>query len=142
MNVKTECPGCGIENRCAYQYGKEVYPFKCCKCGLVYVVSIEPNGPIVETINILDQKKVFGELVSKSGMKPQIPELPNGTPVYISSEDSPLFLEQGKTTARKHKHYKVKFISCNKKIDGKCLWMPEDIVDPIPSDMLGDPDES
>lgn len=134
MNIRTECPRCHIENTCVYEYGKEVYPFRCHICGLVYVISIEPQGPVVETLNM----RSFPDGLIKSN----ITEMVIGTPVYISSCDSPLYLEQGEVTDKKHKHYKIKFISCDKRIDGKCLWMVDDQVDPIPLDILGRKDET
>lgn len=127
MNIRTKCPKCKQENKKPYLYGTEVYPFRCVRCGVAYVVTVEPNGPHVETANV-EKRKAY---------RAQIPEMLIGTPVYVSQRDNYLYLEQGKVVAKKHKHYKVKFVSCNKKINNRCLWIPDDCVDPVPPEMLG-----
>jgi hypothetical protein len=65
-----------------------------------------------------------------------IPELKLKTPVYINNKEHKLHLEQGVIVEKDHNHYRVKIISTNKEINGKCLWFPQDWIDPLPKDFI------
>lgn len=65
----------------------------------------------------------------------KIPELPIDTPVYIANKEHPLFLEQGTIIQKDHVHYRIKFISTDKKIHDSALWVPDHWVKELPAGM-------
>jgi hypothetical protein len=67
------------------------------------------------------------------------PEMVEGTEVYISAPEHILHLERGIIIARDHVQYRIKFFSLNEAIDGKCLWFPETIIDPVPKELKREP---
>ena len=63
------------------------------------------------------------------------PEMREGTQVYLNNKEHPFNLEQGEVIARDHRQYRVRFVSQNPTINGKCLWLPEHWVDPLPKEL-------
>ena len=60
-----------------------------------------------------------------------LPELKNGTIIYINNKEHKLNLEIGKIIARDHRHYQVE-------IGNKVIWMPEHWVEPLPKELMRD----
>ena len=75
------------------------------------------------------EEKFFSEKVPLN-----IPEMKIGTKVYINNRQHPLNLEQGIIVKRGHCQYRVKLVSQDPKITGKCLWFPEHWVEPLPKE--------
>jgi len=63
-----------------------------------------------------------------------IPELRIGTYVYINNKEHPMNLEQGEIIERDHKHYRVKLISTDPRLNGRCMWFPDHWVEPLPKE--------
>lgn len=124
MKVESDCPNCNSHNWCEVEtWSFDTFIIKCDYCDQIYFLK-----PDTETLLFLGSNTI----------KENIPEMMLGTPVFVSDRDNALFLEQGTIKDKKHKHYKIKFISCNKKINGSCMWLFDEFVDPIPKEMIGE----
>lgn len=77
----------------------------------------------------------FGRLCLSQRNSIMIPELKEGTKVYIRCKDHRLFLEQGVVVNRDHEHYRVRFVSLDKDIDGKMIWFPRQSVGGLPGEL-------
>ena len=75
----------------------------------------------VEEIVLVNRVPVF---------KTQIPELEEGTLVFVINKEHQKHLEPGKVVARSHKHYRIEFNDKSK------IWMPQHWIEAIPKDML------
>lgn len=64
-----------------------------------------------------------------------LPELREGTQVYLNNREHQFNLEQGVIIDRTHRHYRVKFSSMDDRIADKCLWLPEHWVEPLPNEL-------
>lgn len=67
----------------------------------------------------------------------ELPLYDIGTPVYITNRDHEFFLEAGYVSKKDHKHYRIKFVSKNDKIDGKQVWVPDHWVRDVPKFLRG-----
>lgn len=113
------CPNCGAQNETSSTpWGKIGYvPTICVQCSELFWTPIAVDAELT----IVNRIPVF---------KVQVPELSEGTQVFIIQKDHAKHLEPGKVVKRDHKHYKVQFN------DGMQLWVPSFWVEAIPNEML------
>ena len=81
-------------------------------------------------IDSIDNESIMPEKVPLN-----IPELREGTFVFINNKEHPLFLEQGVIVERDHVQYRVKLVSKNTNINDTCIWFPEHWIEPIPKEL-------
>lgn len=114
-----KCPSCGAPNQInSASWDKIGYiPTLCVQCSELFWSPITTETEIT----IVNRIPVF---------KVQVPELNEGTFVFIIQRDHVKHLEPGQIMKRDHKHYKIKFN------DGMQLWVPSCWVEQIPKEML------
>lgn len=64
--------------------------------------------------------------------------LPIGTYVYINNKEHKLFLEQGEIIKLGHQHYRLRFVSLDKKIHNAQIWIPEHWIRVLPQELNRD----
>lgn len=114
------CPKCKkksqLELRTWHDY--PVIPFVCPYCYEFYWIECETKESIIITASTTKEAS--------------IPPIKEGAHVYIDNKEHEFFLERGKVEQRDHCHYRVRFSSLDKKINGKLLWVPEHWVKKVP----------
>ena len=92
--------------------------------------------PICDRIFILNADETL--IIRPNGVhaETEIPELPINTHVFIINKEHKFFLERGVVVEKDHKHYRIKFISLNKDIHDKMLWVPDHWIDPVPKALI------
>jgi hypothetical protein len=66
----------------------------------------------------------MGVCESIGQVKENIPPISLGKEVYIDNLEHEFCLEQGIVIGRDHGHYRIKFCSLDKRINGKKIWVP------------------
>lgn len=66
----------------------------------------------------------MGVCESVGQVREEIPPIRVAEEVYIDNSDHEFYLEQGVVIGRDHGHYRVKFCSLDKRINGRMLWVP------------------
>jgi hypothetical protein len=114
-----KCPYCGTANTSGVSSWEKVgyIPIICTQCASIFWTKLNLEREVI----VVSHVPVF---------KTQIPELPEGTPVFVINKEHKKHLEPGVVAKRDHKHYKIKFH------DGMHLWVPQHWVEPIPKEML------
>lgn len=126
-----KCPLCNNDLQESYA-PHETRPLYCVHCDKIWIA--EPGDDKIiynEDINI-DRNSSNDIKITEN-----IPEMREGTPVYVNCRENKFFLELGKIVARDHKYYRIQFRSQDQNVDGKCVWFPEHWVEPIPKELRG-----
>ena len=129
MNFESECPKCGDLNSIELDTWDDslAHPCYCGKCS--YFFWMTRTADVSETIIIELQKP----------READIPPLKLKTTIYVNNEEHEFFLEQGIIVKKDHKHYRIKFRSTDKRLDGKCVWMPDHWIVEVPKEFLPEP---
>jgi len=118
MQIESSCPKCGKLNAITSDSWKDVgsMPIECSNCLTLYWGKVYSD---------IEQSSIMKEQVI---LKEEIPELEEGTEVFLIHRDHKYHLEPGVIVARDHKHYRIKFR------DGKVIWFPDNLVQKIPDE--------
>jgi Zn-finger nucleic acid-binding protein len=111
------CPLCDAALHEAFDLD-EIQPIYCPFCDRIWIVE---HNQIIYQENVLPSK--IYEI---------LPELREGTIVYINNKQHHLFLEKGIVSQRNHRYYRIQLISSDKKLNGKQMWFPEHWIEPMP----------
>jgi len=119
MRIEAACPKCGKLNVLISEGWHDVgfMPVECSNCLVLYW------GEVFSDI----EKSVISE--TKQFLKEEIPELEEGTEVFLIHRDHKYHLEPGVVIDRDHKHYRIKFH------DDKVIWFPSNLVQKIPDEL-------
>jgi hypothetical protein len=109
------CPKCGTSNKASLKlwYNVGYVPIICVGCDELFWSRFVDQR---ET-TVVDTAPRFEE---------QIPELVEGTPVFVVNKEHEKHLEPGYVAAREHAHYRIRFN------DGNMIWMPQHWIEKIP----------
>ena len=114
-----KCLACRSKLRCSHQ-PKHSRLFYCSSCDRVFRFDQKAEALVP-----------FGVYSSSERVPEDIPPIPVGDMVYVDNREHELFLEQGVVVKRDHAHYRVRFTSLDKSIDGRKLWVPQHWVRPF-----------
>lgn len=123
-SIEVICPSCGHidETKLSTWDVNEYFPYVCSKCREFNW--IKRNKDACETSNVIWHKS-----------SEQISNIRLGAHVYVNNRDHELFLERGTIEGKDHAHCRVKFISTDKRINEKRLWVPNAWLCKVPDEL-------
>ncbi len=124
--IEVICPVCGFSSNTVLSTwdSSPAYPCVCPRCYEFFW--IRRGADASETFYLKKESKLNVE----------IPPLAKSTQIFITNKEHKLFLERGIIVNKNHAHYRVMFKSKDKKLNDKCLWIPEHWVDVVPEELL------
>lgn len=115
-----KCPACKYKLLRSYI---EPVVYYCDKCDFLYKFSERAESLVP-----------FGRLMPRDRMSVKIPEIPEGTPIYVDNLQHKFHLEQGIVIKRDHEHYRVKL--CDMDSTTTFVWLPRHWVKMLPEELI------